>query len=111
MTSDTNEQAIQAITVPSSSTTQGLPTNFLDTDTSTSHDLERQSQVLALVDSENWSPTIVFENEVRLIGRCIARENTIGQLAGAINFEFAAWMILNLLEVCSAYFSRLQTSD
>lgn len=61
--------------------------------------LEAPLEALRLVPAQDWSPSVIFDNEMRMMGRCVLREH--GQLIPVIciNFELTAWFILHLIEV------------
>lgn len=96
--SQPNTPSLQLITTMSGAQADGgvVSKNMLDL----THAMrEERIGELQLVSNRNWTPAIVFENEMRFIGRCVVREE--GQLIPTIcnNFELAAWSILHMIEV------------
>lgn len=54
---------------------------------------------LSLQEIKAWTPAIVFDNEVKMLARCVRRANRQQIPAVHINFELAAWMFCMLSEV------------
>lgn len=56
---------------------------------------------LSLQELKAWTPAIVFDNEVKMLARCVRRASREQIPAVYINFELAAWMFCMLSEVRS----------
>lgn len=54
---------------------------------------------LTLERTSTWDPEVMFDNEVKMLARCIHREATQLFPTVCINMELAAWMFNNLIEV------------